>query len=196
LASSTEATRLLELFQLQAQEGPCLDCFHTGEPVSVPSLSEARDRWPIFVPAAQQRGFASVHAIPLRLGNDVIGAMNMFSATTGDMAGLDLLVAQALADVATISILQERSIEDRSMVAELTRAALESRQYIEQGKGMIAGTSGLNMADSYARLRRYADTHNISVTQVGRALSEGRLASAAVLTEVPGEASEGTEDEQ
>src|SRR5678815_3718767 len=137
VAASSERTRLLELFQLQADQGPCLDCFHTGQPVSVPDLPSA-GRWPRFTAAAAEVGFAAVHAMPMRLRSDVIGALNLFDTTPGALDEAKLRIGQALADVATIGLLQNRAIRARDAVTEQLQTALNSRILIEQAKGVLA----------------------------------------------------------
>lgn len=84
MAATSEATHDLELFQLQADEGPCLDCYTTGEPVSVAELVHVRDRWPNFVAAATEAGFASVHAVPMRAAGTGLGALGLFGTETGN----------------------------------------------------------------------------------------------------------------
>src|SRR4051794_20028220 len=75
VAASTEQTRLLELLQLQTHQGPCPECFPPGRPIAVGDLSTAPGRWPRFAAEARRVGFASVHALPMRLRTDVIGAL-------------------------------------------------------------------------------------------------------------------------
>jgi GAF domain-containing protein len=111
MASSSEGAQLLEIFQLQNNEGPCLDSVRTGEVVVRGHLDAERERWPSFVPAALGAGFQSVAAVPLRLRAQVIGALNLFDPRAEPVTADDQWLAQALADVATISILQQRSIE-------------------------------------------------------------------------------------
>src|SRR5450759_3174144 len=110
VAASSEAARLLELFQLQNDQGPCLDCFRGGQPVTVADLNAEAQRWPRFTAAARQAGFAAVQASAMRRRDEVIGALNLFRATPGAVDPANMRVGQALADVATISLLHERSL--------------------------------------------------------------------------------------
>lgn len=185
MASSTERTRLLELFQLQADQGPCLDCFRAGEPVAAPDLTVEAGRWPRFVQAAQQEGYAAVHAVPLRLRAEVIGAMNLFTTVPGELDPADLQVAQALADVATISILQERAIHHREVLTEQLQGALNSRIVIEQAKGRLAESANLGMDEAFHRLRGYARSRNMGLVRLARDLVDGKIEPAAILTGQP-----------
>ena len=142
----------MEVLQLAAGEGPCLDCFRTGIAVTVGNLEVDADKWPKFSAEALREGFRSVHAIPLRLRGQIIGTMNLFSIHPGELAATDISVAQALADVATIGILQERTIRSSSIVAEQLQNALISRILIEQAKGVLAASTGLTMDEAFAAL--------------------------------------------
>jgi transcriptional regulator with GAF, ATPase, and Fis domain len=183
LASSSEQARLLELFQLQADEGPCLECFRSGEAVSVPDLVETTERWPQFTSAALAADYAAVHALPLRLRKEVIGALNLFSTETGHLGQDDIGVAQALADVATIGILQERAIHHREMVVEQLQGALNSRIVIEQAKGLLAEAGGIDMDAAFAALRQMARRTNSLLAKVARDLVEGRMEAKVVFSE-------------
>lgn len=175
VASTSESADLVEVLQLAAGSGPCLDCFATGEQVSVPDIAASGERWPAFRDAALQQGFLSVHAIPMRLRGETIGTMNLFGTTVGDLSLRDAAAAQALADVATIGILQERVSAHASVVAEQLQRALDSRVLIEQAKGAIAQVNGTTMDESFAVLRRYARDHNLTLRAVAEAITNRSL---------------------
>src|SRR4051812_29350098 len=137
-ACSNEQMRLVELLELQLEEGPCFDAYRSRAAVVCASPEEATTRWPRFAPRALENGFVSVSAVPMRLRNEVVGALNLFSSGSECLNDDDLGVAQAMADIATIGILQERMIRDRSAVAAQLQLALESRIVIEQAKGIVA----------------------------------------------------------
>ena len=184
-AASSEGAGLMELMQLQAEQGPCLDCYHMVAPISVPDLAEAADRWPLFVAAVEQRGaFASIHALPLRLRGQAIGALNLLHRTPGSLPADDLALGQALADIATIAILQERAIRSSEIVNEQLQTALSSRVIIEQAKGVLAQHSGLSMDAAFNQLRGYARSHNLRLSQLARQLAERQLNPAVVTTQV------------
>lgn len=173
VAASTEATRLLELFQLQTEQGPCLDCFRTGEPVAVLDLSAETTRWPRFVAEARQTGFRSVHALPMRLRDDVIGALNLFGAEPGPLTANTLRLGQALADIATIGLLQARAIRQRDALTEQLQTALNTRILIEQAKGVIAERRQLGIDESFDLLRNAARSHNRRLSDLASAIVDG-----------------------
>ena len=173
VAASSEAARLLELFQLQSDQGPCLDCFRTGRPVAAADLAVAAARWPRFAPAARQAGFAAVQALPMRLREQVIGALNLFRAAPGALDPAGIRVGQALADVATISLLQERSMRHSDTLNEQLQAALNSRVVIEQAKGKLAERLGLDMDQAFSLLRDRARTSNRRLSDLARAFIDG-----------------------
>jgi transcriptional regulator with GAF, ATPase, and Fis domain len=173
VAASTEQTRLLELLQSQTDQGPCPECFHTGRPVAVADLSTAASRWPRFVAQARETGFASVHALPMRLRSTVIGALGLFGARPGALADDTIRLGQAMADVATIGLLQARAIHDRQALAEQLQTALDSRVVIEQAKGVIAERRQLDMDASFTLLRGTARTNNRRLSELARAVVDG-----------------------
>ena len=175
-AASSEEAGLLELFQLQNDQGPCLECFRTGQPVTATDLAGPAPRWPRFAQAATQAGFATVEALPMRLRGQVIGALNLFRAEPGPLDPADLRIAQALADVATIGLLQERNVRRRETVAEQLQAALNSRVMIEQAKGKLAERLSIDMDRAFTMLRDYARNTNQHLTDVARDFVDGATA--------------------
>jgi len=173
VAASSEAARLLELFQLQSDQGPCLDCFRSGRPVAAADLAATAARWPRFTPAARQAGFAAVQALPMRLREQVIGALNLFRAGPGALAPADIRVGQALADVATISLLHERSMRHSDTLNEQLQAALNSRVIIEQAKGKLAERLRVDTDQAFSLLRDCARTSNRRLSDLARAFVDG-----------------------
>jgi GAF domain-containing protein len=175
VASSSDAMRVVELFELQTQEGPCLDAFRTGEPVEHQNLEAGADPWPRFSAVAVEAGFRSAVALPLRLRNMTIGALNLFSAETTPMAEADVLVARAFADLATISVLQQQATAEIQRVNEQLTVALTSRIVIEQAKGVVFERAGVDMSEAFSRLRSFARSHNLRLTEVAQAAIDGTL---------------------
>ncbi|MEH1123144.1 GAF and ANTAR domain-containing protein [Micromonospora sp. CPCC 206061] len=171
LAASDENTKLLELFQVQNSEGPCLDAFRTGTPVVNADLAEAAGRWPRFAPRATAAGFRSVHAFPLRLRSQVIGALNVFGSQPGpSLDDADVPIVQALADIAAIGLLQERAIRRGELLTEQLQGALNSRIVIEQAKGVIAQARGVSVDEAFTLIRDYSRAGNHRISNVARAI--------------------------
>jgi len=168
MASSATSVKLLELFQLQYQEGPCLDCFRAGSAVVNTDLHQAGERWPLFAPRAVEAGFQSVHAFPLRHRRKVIGALNLFSTDTGRLEPTDVRIIQCLADIATIGLLQERTVRSAEILTEQLQSALNSRVSIEQAKGILARTHGIGVDAAFDLMRLYARRSNARLSDVAR----------------------------
>ena len=178
VAASSEAAGVLELFQLQSDEGPCLDCFRSGQPVACIDLS-ADPRWPQFADQAGQAGFSAVQALPMRLRDQVIGALNLFRGTVGAFDPEVVHVGQALADVATISLLHDRSMRRTDTLNEQLQTALNSRVVIEQAKGKLAERLGIDVNQAFSLLRDQARNRNQRLSDLARAFVDGTQAITA-----------------
>ena len=183
LAATTEQARELELFQLQADEGPCVDCYSTGQPVSVADLNAAAARWPRFVPAALDAGFASVHAVPMRAAGIVLGALGLFGSHTGELNEADRLVAQTLAHIACVAILQEHAPTPSTVIPQL-RSALASRVIVEQAKGLLREILDVSVEEAFTLLRAYARANGEHLTDVARRLMTDRHARAVLVSAI------------
>jgi GAF domain-containing protein len=177
MASSSQAMRVLELFELQSDEGPCIDCYRTGSPVVNMDLAQAVDRWPRFTPQAAAAGFRSVHALPMRLRGTVFGALNLFRVDEGAMGDHDIAAAQAFADIATIAILQHRAAAQAKLLNDQLSQALNSRIVIEQAKGVLAERSSLDMAEAFTQLRTYARNNNLRLADVAADVISGAVSA-------------------
>jgi len=175
VASTSERADLVEVMQLAAGAGPCVDCFTSGKTVSVPDIQESKEIWPDFSVAALEQGFLSVHATPMRLRGDIIGTMNLFGTSIGNLTKRDAAVAQALADVATISILQERIAAQSQVVTEQLQRALDSRVLIEQAKGVLSQSGGLSMDAAFLVLRAHARNNNLTLRSVAEGVANRSL---------------------
>lgn len=175
MASSSEQARLLELLEIQNDEGPCLECHRSGRPILVADLSAERERWPRFTDHALRLGFQAAYALPMRLRDESIGALNLFHHEPQPLSDETLRVGQGLADVATIAVLQQRALRRSEELTEQLQTALNSRILIEQAKGVLAERYGLTMAQAFAALRAHARGTNHKLSDIARSVVRGEL---------------------
>lgn len=175
VASSSESMRLLELYQIQTAEGPCVECFNSGEAIIDRLLDDARDQWPHFSPQAIEQGFNSVYCLPMRLRGRIIGALNFFRVDADPLDESDVVVAQGLSGVATIAILQHQTSLDAKVLNSQLSKALDSRIIIEQAKGMVSQATGCDVDQAFNRLRAHARNHNARLTAVANAVVDGTI---------------------
>lgn len=175
VASTSEASRLVETMQLGAEAGPCIESFQTGNVVSLADISQAPEEWSRFRDSALEQGFASVHAIPLRLREKTIGTLNLLREVIGELEPLDAIAAKAFADVATIGILHERSMRESTLLSEQLQTALNRRIIIEQAKGFVAHTQSVSVDDAFTLIRNYARSHQLPISLVAAQLVDMTL---------------------
>lgn len=169
VASTSEEAEIVQVMVVAAGIGPCIDCFKTGAPVSIPNLDTDGAPWPRFQSIALDQGFRSAHVTPLRLHGEIIGAMNLMGTEAGALSDRDVQLAQALADVATIGILHERNLRQPGIVSGQLHLALNTRVVIEQAKGVLAQHHNFTMTEGFTALREYARANTMTL----RAAAEG-----------------------
>lgn len=182
VGASDETARTLELLELQNDEGPSLDCYRGITAVVATDPTEIAERWPVFAAAAAEHGVAAVHALPMRLRSTVIGSLNLFRFTPGQLDPVNARIGQALADIATIGLLQERAVRHRDSLAEQLQTALHGRVVIEQAKGVLSERLGVDMAAAFEMLRRYARNHSTRVTVVATGIVDRTLSVEQLTT--------------
>ena len=181
IASSDERMRLLELFELQGAQGPCLDAFSSGRAVQA-NAAGSRARWPVFALEASDAGFQTMCAVPLRVRTDVIGALNLFRGRDEPFTGAEINLAQAMAKMAAIALIQERALRERNLLAEQLQVALTSRVVIEQAKGMLAEYLTMTVDDAFRMLRNYARDHNRKLSEVANNIVNRKIQRAELIT--------------
>ena len=179
VAASDEKVHLLELLEIQHDEGPCTEAFHIAAAVQA-DAAESMRRWPRFAAAAAGLGYQVVCALPLRLRDQTVGALNLFRSSTTLLDAAELAVGQALADVATVGLLQERSMREARLLAEQLQTALDSRVALEQAKGVLAEQTGLSIDQAFEVLRRFARRRNLRLVEVARRVVTGELSGAGI----------------
>ncbi len=175
VAASSERMRLIELLELQVDEGPCVDAYQSGQAVTNVDITTSDDRWPNFSPLGRENGVRKVSAIPMRVREQTVGAMNLFGADDTLLTEADVNVAQALAHIATIGILQERTLRHSETISDQLRFALNSRVSIEQAKGLVSAQANVRMDDAFQLIRRYARNNNRPLHEIARELSSRKL---------------------
>ncbi|MFI6335981.1 GAF domain-containing protein [Streptomyces sp. NPDC050535] len=182
IAASDEHTRLLELFALQHDQGPCVECYRTGAARTNIDLTrqEVTADWPRFGTRARETGYVITHALPLRLRNRVVGALNLFQTTSQRLSDDDIALAQALADVATIAILQQRTLERSHLENSQLENALTSRILVEQVKGVLAERWNTSVDDAFAAFRSYARARQLRLTELAARIMAGDFDTADI----------------
>lgn len=188
LGSSTEEARLLELYALQNDEGPCLDCYRSGRPVARADFAEIRATWPRFAERLRELGFSSLQALPLRLRSETIGALNLLRTAPGQLSDADLWIGQAMAHVAAVGLMQHRVIAARELLAEQLQTALSSRVELEQAKGVLAERTGLPMEQAFHMMRKYAREHGHRLGEVAKQIIDGAFDEDLLNWRKPGRA--------
>jgi GAF domain-containing protein len=182
-ASSNADSRLIEVFQLESNAGPCVDVVRTGRALSITDAEEIDRRWPEFGRAVRSVGYSAVYALPMRFDKETIGALNLFDADKPPLSDHDRGLAQALADVASIGVLQQRSLTRALTLAEQLRLALDTRIAVEQAKGLVAEYAGVDMGVAFEAIRRFSRHHRLKLavvaeSLVARELDPGRIIPA------------------
>jgi len=173
MASTVERARAVQVLELRVQEGPCVECFSTGLPVTNVDADEARQRWPRLAPAVTEAGFAASHALPMRLRGRVIGALNLFTDAEMHLSDVDVAVGQAMADVATIGLLHQRNTHEQTTLSGQLQTALHSRVVVEQAKGALAARADVSVGEAFDRMRAYARRNNLTLAEVASAVVDG-----------------------
>jgi GAF domain-containing protein len=169
-ASSDAAARYMEVFQLQCRSGPCVEVVRTGRPIVVTDQAELHRRWPVFGKAVGQVGYRAVYALPMRVREETIGALNLFSTAPAGLDELDAEVAQAMAHAATIGIMQQRSITRATLLAEQLQLALNTRTAVEQAKGIVSEYAGVDVGTAFEAIRKFARSHQANLGSVAEQL--------------------------
>lgn len=183
-ASSSERMRDLELYELQNQDGPCLECFTAGTPVlNVRLDSVDHSRWPHFAPRAREAGYQVVHAFPIRHCDETIGMVNAFDTQARDLSDDEVRMGQAMAQMAAIGLLHQRAVLEGQSVIEQLQHALEARVVVEQAKGVLSERTGAPLAEAYQLLRGYARRHSRTVASVAVEVLAGQLTVDTLTTD-------------
>ena len=159
-AATSERMRELEDLEIRLGQGPCVETYRQGAPVSAGDMRKEQDRWPATAPKAMEIGLLAVNAFPLKVDGDSVGAFNVYREAAGALSDEELRLTQAFADVATVGILRDRKVSEAERRAEQLQGALDSRVLIEQAKGVLAERQGISTELAFDMIRRYARNHH------------------------------------
>ena len=162
LSATSHKVVELELYQAQANAGPCVDATNSGEPTDGVGGAQIVERWPEVGQAIVDAGFHAVHAFPMRWRGAALGGLNLFSTSAGALDEGSRALAQNFADFATLAIVQPDALAYGDLVQKVTDA-LEGRILVEQAKGVLAYTRGLNMAAAYDELVARASSRHATL---------------------------------
>lgn len=185
MAASSEDSWLLELFEVQNAQGPCLDCARSGRQIRVTLFSEQRARWPAFASQLRSHGLGAVYALPMRLGRETLGALNLFMPVGAALREADVGIAQALTDVATIALVQYRAVRANEQLIDQLKTALNSRIAIEQAKGVIAEHAHIGMDAAFELLRGHARATQQRLSELAGAIASGSVSPAVLTSRTP-----------
>ncbi|MFD4629038.1 ANTAR domain-containing protein [Streptomyces sp. NPDC058284] len=173
VAASSERVRLVELFELDASEGPCFTAFHEAAAIDHTHLAGPTPRWPRFSAHAHRTGYHGVHATPIRLREETLGVLNLFRRTPGPLPPADRHLSRALADATAISLLQQTTLEQHRTIHAQLQQALDTRTVIEQAKGFLTARHPTDPDTAFQRLRAHARHHHLRLTDLARDIVDG-----------------------
>ncbi|MEV0318640.1 GAF and ANTAR domain-containing protein [Streptomyces sp. NPDC050658] len=181
-AASNGHPWVLDLFTMQRDQGPSLDCYRSGEAHTNIALGgrQAHAIWPDFAVGSRAAGFAMAQVLPLRLRGETLGVLNLFQAKADVLGPDEIALAQALADVAAIAIVQRRSLERTEAERDQLQAALNSRISIEQAKGVLAERWQCTVDEAFTALRRHARANQLRLAEFARQVVAGEVDTAQI----------------
>ncbi|MFE0257793.1 GAF and ANTAR domain-containing protein [Streptomyces sp. NPDC059010] len=186
MATTDEEAAFAALLQVQNGYGPCMDCYRTGQAVSVPDIAVEFGRWPRLVNAMGVAGYDSLLAVPMRLHERTLGALTLLRRRAGHLGGDDVHLAQALADSATLALMHWSTEPARGDdVITRVQSVIASKATLDIAKGMLAEYAGATVREAGRLLTVYARHHHVRITETAHALVTRTLEPAAILEGQP-----------
>lgn len=181
VSASNDGVRLIEEYQVQTGQGPCVLAYETGDPVQADDLTR-EDRFPAFVEVALAGGMAAVHSFPMKMGQTRVGALNLYRCTVGPLPEEGVEVGQLFADIATTYLFSARRHDRLTQQIEGLRATMQESGAVDQAKGVLIHAYGLQDREAFGVLRRHARRHRMRVLDVARALMDGDIDPSDMVT--------------
>ncbi len=172
IGASSEESHELDLREIQSGQGPCMDCYRTGLLQSAPDL-DTETRWPRFVPMALGLGYRSIHALPLRLRGQVIGALNLMRTEPGRLSESDLRTAQALADIAAVGMFSHRQVAHAGHLTDQLLATRTSRSHVERAVDIVAAHRRVGTATAFRALRERSRRDGVRMSELAHDITRG-----------------------
>ncbi|HET6667800.1 MAG TPA: GAF and ANTAR domain-containing protein [Intrasporangium sp.] len=160
----------LEHTQQTTQTGPCVHAYRTGEVVAVDDLADQATTWPEYCRVAREVGIGAVAALPMTLGGQRVGSLDLYSVLPRKWEDEDLLAAGVLADMGTAYLINASQLDRQVQLAGQLRSALDSRVVVEQAKGILANRAGISVDEAFLRIRKHAREHQAKLHEVAAAI--------------------------
>ncbi len=178
--SSSELSRRLDEYQFTFGEGPCLDSVRQARPVQVPDLGHPTEhRWPGYAGAVLDEGVRAVFALPVAISSNCVGALDLFRANPGPLAGADLTGGLIAAELAALPLLDLMSADADWAAIEggdpWSQLASLERVEVYQATGMIIGRLDVGPTEALVRLRAHAFAHSMTASAVAWAIVRREL---------------------
>lgn len=159
--------------QYAAGTGPCLDAFRDGEIRRIASM-EREERWPDFRRTALQHGIRSTLSLPLVVGEESLGALNLYSEGEDAFSEDDEANAESFAIQAAVVLANAQAYWDARSLNEHLTEAMRSRATIEQAKGVLMAQSNVGPDEAFDMLRRASQRENRKLRDVAQDIVDRR----------------------
>lgn len=157
----------VDLLQYQAGSGPCLQAMRDGE-VQIVRAMLTEPRWPDFTNKALYEGVQSILACPLKIGDEVLGALNFYSSQEQGFDSRAVSVGEAFALRASVLLLNVIRYQAASQLASQLEEALQSRAVIDQAKGILMEREKISSDEAFDRLKLSSQHSNIKVRELAQ----------------------------
>jgi GAF domain-containing protein len=177
MIASTDFVREVDAIQYGIGEGPCITAAAEGRTVSSGSLG-GTTLWPRFGPRVGRMGVHSVLSLPLRVGVDVFGAMNIYAHAKDAFDERAVQLGELFAVPAAISVLNARELAQARRLAVHLQAALTNRTVIDQALGILMSRSGYSDTEAFGRLRAMSQAENKKLAAVAQTVVDDAVRRA------------------
>ncbi len=168
-ACTDDATLPLDRSQYESGDGPCLEAYRQGKVFRVEPI-DGDERWPEFARTATAHGFHSSLSLPLVVGDESLGALNLYSRSHQGYSCDDEETGMLFAAQAAVAVANAQVYWSARALSEQLEEALASRDVIGQAKGIIMAQRGGGPDDAFDVLRRASQRENKKLREVAQAM--------------------------